>query len=431
MKRKKLLGSLFLGITLAFTAVGCGSDNDSAAPKERSEGPVLTQEQQKQQLDATARKFMGSIHPDDFKVLDNLAYYVEKHYLDDQSVEPVNNWAKGILQSMTQTIATGQPGYTEYARIIDATKYRGRFEHQGYKWVRTKDSQDLEFLFRDQDGNDCLLAFTVSDKAKAVRSEFFNSEDTEYVPGAAGHPRYTERTKYKNTVMVPEDVRMTLQQGDRQLLSTDIHTDLTTSGDLNLAVDQLAFTCKTVFQKYEVIVHRAFYKGPGDAEAGVELKADGKTLLAAKATGHGLVSNRGVDNVGSVNVAADILGELQVKGTCSNGSRLAEIIDRMEKDKAVYTDEARFKKEVADANSLLDVNVYYSYATKPSAGLLLGAMKTVDDYSGRAEWISNAQIKFTDGTTYAVDDYFSRKNFAGVFKEAGDMINAFKRLFNF
>ena len=125
MKRKKLLGSLFLGITLAFTAVGCGSDNDSAAPKERSEGPVLTQEQQKQQLDATARKFMGSIHPDDFKVLDNLAYYVEKHYLDDQSVEPVNNWAKGILQSMTQTIATGQPGYTEYARIIDATKYRG------------------------------------------------------------------------------------------------------------------------------------------------------------------------------------------------------------------------------------------------------------------------------------------------------------------
>ena len=97
MKRKKLLGSLFLGITLAFTAVGCGSDNDSAAPKERPEGPVLTQEQQKQQLDATARKFMGSIHPDDFKVLDNLAYYVEKHYLDDQSVEPVNNWAKGIV----------------------------------------------------------------------------------------------------------------------------------------------------------------------------------------------------------------------------------------------------------------------------------------------------------------------------------------------
>ena len=69
MKRKKLLGSLFLGITLAFTAVGCGSDNDSAAPKERSEGPVLTQEQQKQQLDATARKFMGSIHPDDFREL--------------------------------------------------------------------------------------------------------------------------------------------------------------------------------------------------------------------------------------------------------------------------------------------------------------------------------------------------------------------------
>ena len=201
--------------------------------------------------------------------------------------------------------------------------------------------------------------------------------------------------------------------------------------ELDLTADALEVSSKTVIiNKYEITAKRAYYKGPGSAEADVEIKADGKSLLTAKAKAHGLFTKNGFRNVDAVDFDINILNEIQLKGNCKNGSELVKLTE--EADEAGYKkNNELFKERLADANNLMDIHLYYNNSTKPSAQILWGPTEVENTYRKESYLRSDLMIKFDDKTTYAIEGYFTEANFNGLFKEVVKLGDSFSKLLNF
>ncbi len=435
----KLLGCMFLGASLTLGTISCGSDNNSNEPdvptpvdpgKKDDVSKDMTPEEQKHQLEVTGKKALGMINANDFRNLDQIAHHLDRNYMSESAWKDVNKWADDVLKTLTTTISTRSTIHKDYARLIDASKFTGHFNVQNGKWVRVSDADDLQFSFLDQNNSQCILTLATSGKTTRVRSEYFNQEDYDYDYNGDDYDKTI--TTYENTIVVPENVRLTLTQAGKQIISVDVHTSLTTKGELDFSADNVEVTCKTIVNNYEVNVKRAFYKGPGTAAADVEIKSGGKTLLTATATANGNISNERVNSIGTVNMAIDLLGELQIKGTCDDGSRFYDAIQAMDDDEKVYTNEPVFKKEVDKANDRLNLGVFYNGSDKRSANLLLGAFEDGDYYgSGAKYWSYQPVIKFSDGSSYGFDQYFTKQAFRSIFDEATDLIDSFKRMFSF
>ena len=451
MKKIKLLGYLFLGTTMSLGTVSCGPDNNNTPEKSGTEigsgtgtgsgsgsgsgtktETTLNQEELKNQIEITGKKFVAQFNADDFKPLQDLAKHIEKNYQSQKQFEEVNKWAGDILKDLTTTISRAHETERLYTLVIDASKFKGHFEFKNDRWKRTKDSDNLEFQFRDQNGQDCLISLGVSGKMTRLKSKYFNSEDHDYVdnPSYYGGRRHIYNTR-ENILVVPEHVNLLVKQGDKELLTTTVNTKLTTTGELDLAADALEVNSKTVIiNKYEITAKRAYYKGPGSAEADVEIKADGKSLLTAKAKAHGLFTKNGFRNVDAVDFDINILNEIQLKGNCKNGSELVKLTE--EADEAGYKkNNELFKEQLADANNLMDIHLYYNNSTKPSAQILWGPTEVENTYRKESYLRSDLMIKFDDKTTYAIEGYFTEANFNGLFKEVVKLGDSFSKLLNF
>ena len=447
MKTVKLLGYLFLGTTMSLGTVSCGPDNNNTPEKSGTEigsgtgtgsgsgsktETTLNQEELKNQIEITGKKFVAQFKADDFKPLQDLAKHIEKNYQSQKQFEEVNKWAGDILKDLTTTISRAHETERLYTLVIDASKFKGHFEFKNDRWKRTKDSDNLEFQFRDQNGQDCLISLGVSGKMTRLKSKYFNEEDYNYVYDPISHrgERRLQRTR-ENILVVPEHVTLLVKQGNKELLTTTVNINLTTKGELDLTADALEVNSKTVvLNKYEITAKRAYYKGPGNAEADVEIKADGKSLLTAKAKANGQFTKDGFKNVGAVDVDVNILNELQVKGNCKNGNKLVELTDKAE-EAGYNKNNELFKKYLADANALMDIHLYYNNSTKPSAQILWGPKEVENTYSKENYLRLDLMIKFDDKTTYAIEDYFTENNFKGLFKEVTKLGDSFSKLFDF
>ena len=449
MKTVKLLGYLFLGTTMSLGTVSCGPDNNNTPEKSGTEigsgtgtgsgsgsgsktETTLNQEEQKNQIEITGKKFVAQFNAEDFKPLQDLAKHIEKNYQNPKSFEEINKWAGDILKDLTSTISRAYDTNKTYTLIVDATKFKGHFEFQNNRWTRIKDSDNLEFQFRDQNGQDCLISLGVSGKMTRLKSKYFNSEDHDYVddPSYYGGRRRIYNTR-ENILVVPEHVTILVKQGNKELLNTTVNTNLTTKGELDLTADALEVNSKTVvLNKYEITAKRAYYKCPGNAVADLEIKADGKTLLTAKAKANGQFTKDGFKNVGAIDVDVNILNELQVKGNCKNGNKLTKLIDSAE-DAGYEHENDLFDRCIAEANSLVDLHLYYNNSTKPSAQILFGSKLTEKTYYKESYLIVDTMIKFNDKTTYAIDDYFTEANFNGLIKEVTKLGDSFSKLLNF
>lgn len=447
MKTVKLLGYLFLGTTMSLGTVSCGPDNNNTPEKSGTEigsgtgtgsgsgsktETTLNQEEQKNQIEITGKKFVAQFNADDFKPLQDLAKHIEKNYQNQKQFEEVNKWAGDILKDLTTTISRAHETERLYTLVIDASKFKGHFEFKNDRWKRTKDSDNLEFQFRDQNGQDCLISLGVSGKMTRLKSKYFNEEDYNYVYDPSSPT--SERRIYKKreyTLVVPEHVTLLVKQGNKELLTTTVNTNLTTKGELDLTADALEVNSKTVvLNKYEITAKRAYYKGPGNAEADVEIKADGKSLLTAKAKANGQFTKDGFKNVGAVDVDVNIFNEIELKGNCKNGTWFTELADSA--DEAGYNNNKELLNRcLADANSLIDFHLYYKNSSKPSAQILLGSVPVEKTFYKDSYLRTELMIKFDDKTTYAIEDYFTENNFKGLIKEVTKLGDSFSKLFDF
>lgn len=261
--------------------------------------------------------------------------------------------------------------------------------------------------------------------------------------------------KFNLTVDVPEKIEIALNEEGKPIAAITVNmTKNFTAAGLNPAVDNFNANVVVTFDNgYEIIVDKFLYDGSqGKAGSEVKFKKDGQTLVSSSAYCDAQVINShykcescaeegDIHEYTSVEVKkaknlkgeVDILGQVQVKATCSNAMDASESLDAYYDALSTWDDETGNEKtpdettalrHLANFNAKIDCGVYYNGSSTRQATVVF----EMDKYFEEAYWDRNGDgvvnsadsyvyydvlpvIVFGDGSRYTVEDYFTEEAF--------------------
>ena len=458
---KKLVSLLLIGsvFSLSSALVSCGGDDDSVdspivnpdpiVPEEPSKNEAMTPLEQKEYLDVIARGFMDKTPASDFNEISKLCNHISNTYTDNYDWDEVGDWGSEIFESLKESLGTTDKEqekyswgeynyvYTNYKALVMASNFKGHFKAIGNKWELSK-ADDLQFIFSDQYGKECVLKLETSGNVKKV---FIGNID-EWVDYNSDYKNdyyisndYYDRTQL--TVGVPENIVVTLTQGGSQVVKVTVKLNI---GDLSndkfdLSKNQLtASTLVELNNGYKFNVSQVAYNGNNKTSVSFDMSKNGESLASvafssdisgipscnidAMVSGNIDEEDFNNSNMKNVYVKLDIMGKLQIQGTLSDVRKFTDYINEADDND---DDEKTFKSYVNQANSLANFNLFYDGKSTKQATVTLEAFEE-ESWNGMKYWYMEPMLNFYDGSSYSTfDAFFNDKDFKSV-------IDAFEKL---
>ena len=458
---KKLVSLLLIGsvFSLSSALVSCGGDDDSVdspivnpdpiVPEEPSKNEAMTPLEQKEYLDVIARGFMDKTPASDFNEISKLCNHISNTYTDSYDWDEVGDWGSEIFESLKESLGTTDKEqekdswgeynyiYTNYKALVMASNFKGQFKAIGNKWELSK-ADDLQFIFSDQHGKECVLKLVTSGNVKKV---FIGNID-EWVDYNYDYSNdyyisndYYDRTQL--TVGVPENIVVTLTQGGSQVVKVTVKLNI---GDLSndkfdLSKNQLtASTLVELNNGYKFNVSQVAYNGNNKTSVSFDMSKNGESLASvafssdisgipscnidAMVSGNIDEEDFNNSNMKNVYVKLDIMGKLQIQGTLSDVRKFTDYINEAYDND---DDEKTFKSFVNQANSLANFNLFYDGKSTKQATVTLEAFEE-ESWNGMKYWYMEPMLNFYDGSSYSTfDAFFNDKDFKSV-------IDAFEKL---
>ena len=458
---KKLVSLLLIGsvFSLSSALVSCGGDDDSVdspivnpdpiVPEEPSKNEAMTPLEQKEYLDVIARGFMDKTPASDFNEISKLCNHISNTYTDNYDWDEVGDWGSEIFESLKESLGTTDKEqekdswgeynyiYTNYKALVMASNFKGQFKAIGNKWELSK-ADDLQFIFSDQHGKECVLKLVTSGNVKKV---FIGNID-EWVDYNYDYSNdyyisndYYDRTQL--TVGVPENIIVTLTQGGSQVVKVTVKLNI---GDLSndkfdLSKNQLtASTLVELNNGYKFNVSQVAYNGNNKTSVSFDMSKNGESLASvafssdisgipscnidAMVSGNIDEEDFNNSNMKNVYVKLDIMGKLQIQGTLLDVRKFTDYINEADDND---DDEKTFKSFVNQANSLANFNLFYDGKSTKQATVTLEAFEE-ESWNGIKYWYMEPMLNFYDGSSYSTfDAFFNDKDFKSV-------IDAFEKL---
>lgn len=458
---KKLVSLLLISsvFSLSSALVSCGGDDDSSAPGNPTTDPIVPEEpskneamtplEQKEYLDVIARGFMDKTPASDFNEISKLCNHISNTYTDSYDWDEVGDWGSEIFESLKESLGTTDKEqekdswgeynyiYTNYKALVMASNFKGQFKAIGNKWELSK-ADDLQFIFSDQHGKECVLKLVTSGNVKKV---FIGNID-EWVDYNYDYSNdyyisndYYDRTQL--TVGVPENIVVTLTQGGSQVVKVTVKLNI---GDLSndkfdLSKNQLtASTLVELNNGYKFNVSQVAYNGNNKTSVSFDMSKNGESLASvafssdisgipscnidAMVSGNIDEEDFNNSNMKNVYVKLDIMGKLQIQGTLLDVRKFTDYINEADDND---DDEKTFKSYVNQANSLANFNLFYDGKSTKQATVTLEAFEE-ESWNGMKYWYMEPMLNFYDGSSYSTfDAFFNDKDFKSV-------IDAFEKL---
>ena len=442
MREIRRFGYLVLGASLVFGVAACGSSNDDNGsipggtdPGNKTEiNTELTPEQKKLELDKTAKRALALVKSTDFTNIENIANYVDKNLSSEHATAKISKWWKDKLKSFWTDLGKREKDMKVMQRMIDLSQINGHFKVVNGQWVR-EDANDLQFVFNDNNGKECVLKLVLSGKQTNMYVPFLDDEEREY----KGNGHY-DHTKIETKLNIPEHATLTLTQGGNTLMTGELNTKVSTNGTLDVAKDNIEANCKLTINNYVLEVKRALFEAGKGAKIEATATIGNQKLFNMMISANGKATNDRIEGVGEVSMAFDILGEVQFKGKIDDGSTFHKWYRKLDEGGIhknydfVYYTESESKGFVEQANNHLNAGMFLKGSDKRSANIELAvfAEQVHNDLTQeyKVMWKPYALLKFDDKTSYAFNDYFTKKNFPDVYKQASDLIKSFERMFD-
>ena len=467
------LSTLLLSAMFCMLMAACGDDEKKddptpedidkpITPVEPTKESAMSVTEQKEYLEKVAFEFMDQMPSSDFNDLADLGMYIHKNYSQTYDWSTVEKWARDVFDASRQ--AVGQPTtetekyegygytniynyiYTDYKSLLLASNMKGHFTARNGRWVQEK-ADDLQFVFEDKRGQQCVLKLETSGSVKKVH--VFGIEDTkEYDWSANGNVytdnRYIDRTQV--TIGVPETIVVTLTQGGSQVVKTTVKIDLgsLTGEEFDISKDNLTASVQVELNNgYRFDVSQVTYTANKSVSVIFTMSKSGQSLVSVSISGD-------VSNLPSVNVSAfsqknfdrddysfdkvnvknafakiDIIGKVQIQGTVSDIRKFADYIS--DADKNVDT-ESTFKSYINQANALIDFNLFYDGKSTKQAAVKFEPF--VDGtWNGRTWWRAEPVLNFYDGSSYSTfEAFFNEKDFQKVIDTFKDLAKKYAYL---
>lgn len=408
-------------------------------PGDNNQGETkLDSESQKLKLQATAQSFMKEVPADEMRNLSQLADYVNDAYIDNSkfSNDVVTDWFKKLIDSNLSP--DGKKDFNNYwreeyyKRIIELSQFKGKFVAGKGGWTKS-DADDLQFEFKDQNGITCVLTLKTSGKtAKVYVGETWGDCYSEKIEEVNGEYWKWVDVIEKNYVYVPEHITTTLLQGGNTLVSAEVNIDHSqfSGPEYDLSKDAVSTNATVKINNYVWVVDRAAHNGKeGSAYVKGSMSKAGKTLVSfeASAADTKLDEDGELLQGGAAKVSVNILDEVQIKGTCSNVKTFA---DYMEKADQFEENESQFKSYVNQANSLLNLGIYFNGGSMRQAKVQLECFE--DGYANWKYWTYEPVLVFDDNSTYSTfTAFFNETSFREVINSFEDLVRSYEKLIEF
>lgn len=447
-KRWYLLLALPLVLGAPTVLSSCGDDEPDPiektnnpdtpnTPGDNNQGETkLDSESQKLKLQATAQKFMKEVPADEMRNLSQLADYVNDAYIDNSkfSNDVVTDWFKKLIDSNLSP--DGKEDISNYwskeyyKRIIELSQFKGKFVAGKEGWTKSN-ADDLQFEFKDQNGITCVLTLKTSGKtAKVYVGETWG--DCKYEPTIDGE--YSKRIDVieKNYVYVPEHITTTLLQGGNTLVSAEVNIDHSQflGPEYDLSKDAVSTNATVKINNYVWVIDRAAHNSKeGSAYVKGSMSKAGKTLVSFEASAADTKLDKDGELLqgGAAKVSVNILGEVQIKGTCSNVKTFADYLDKADQ---FEENESQFKSYVNQANSLLNLGIYFNGGSMRQAKVQLECFE--DGYANWKDWTYEPVLVFDDNSTYSTfTAFFNETSFREVINSFEDLVRSYEKLIEF
>lgn len=411
-----LLYEFLLGFCALTLCLAACQKEDTNEEQEGVNQEVLTEEQHKERLQKIGQEFLEAIPASDFKEVADLADYVVRQYcMGDEKTEPLVQYARECFQDISETYGNEENEYWYYS--IDPFKNARKLQTvgdayahirwNGHAWeVVEKDTKDIRFECPAQDGKKLLLVIT---------------------PDAAKNG--STSVELSSTVLLTLDGRHLFNAKINVILNSQ------TGSEFNLSRDALQISYTARIAGYEFRDNRIFARANSKQGAKVDINIfkSNKMLLSFNVSGRVDVKEytgsleeavETGDSFLSYDISAvevNILGQLQVRGTCQNFNECMRAIRQ-----ARNLDESFEKRSeaVQQANDLSEAMFYYDGKYVPQGEvvweLIAHAGETAQD---AMSFDVQPVFVFADGSRYSLtnDSFFNEENF-------GYLINLFKNL---
>ncbi|MBQ7691844.1 MAG: hypothetical protein IJT30_11740 [Muribaculaceae bacterium] len=442
---------LACAVCLIVCASSCGGDSpadepnqpvDPVTPVTPTTDQAMTPDEQKNYLEQVALEFMELTPSSDFMRISDLGCFIRDTYGDRYDWDEVGDWARGLWETSRSSLGsysqeTSRWGYNyvfyDYTALLLASNFTGHFTARNGYWQRT-DASDLQFLFNDQAGAQCVVKLTTSGSIKKVHA-FNLDEYKEY----RGGTEYYDRVQC--TVGVPENIEVTLTQGGNLVVKTTVKVDLNSLSGEEFDISRSAFNVSSTTELnngYRFALSQAVYKANNQVSLTLVMSKGSRTLatMAFSSDLSGIpacnasafasedfdIDNYNTDaaNANAPFVKLDILGKVQIQGRVTDARKLADNLELADENS---TNEYAFKDAIAHTNEQTDLNLFYNGTATKQATIKLEPF--VEDYwNGRTYWDAEPVIVFFDGSSYStVEAFFNETSFKRT-------IDTFKRLSN-
>lgn len=457
MKRiKSSIALAALLLSSSATIVSCGDDNDDPIVKEPDtpvtpvtpgEDEAMAPEDQKEKLETIATEFMDKMPASDFSEISSLGKYISDTYTEDYDWDNVGDWAEDIFDGLRKPLGTSttvkdyewtsewdnttyiyNSVYTDFTAVIMASNFTGHFTADNGKWNLTK-ANDLQFIFKDKNGRQCVMKLETGGNVKKVYA--FNKEDWTGYDNKENGNTYTSNNYYDRTQMtvgVPENITLTLTQGNSQIAKVTIKIDLKSLSGENFDISKNSFTASALTEfnnGYKLNMSQVAYTANSNVSASFVMSKNGENLITIATTGD-------VNDIPSCNVSAftasfddddyntdktnarnayvklDIMGKMQMQGTVADVRKLAEALDEADSND---DNERAYKSYIANANKQMNVGLFYDGQAVKQANVTLEPFEETS-WDGSKYWTAQPVINFYDGSSYSTfESFFNETDF--------------------
>lgn len=275
---------------------------------------------------------------------------------------------------------------------------------------------------------------------------------------------YSWTNETRVTLGVPEEINISFTENGTPLATVNAKFSINmTSDEFQFSTDAFAVEYSAVINGYELKMSKTGYDASSSkAQSMITLSNGSETLLTyiMSADLHlKTETSSGADDQSSwtvkevvvkkfenFNVALDILGQIQVKGTCKD---LIKVIDEVnaifealsdydwETGDAKSVDEVAAQNHTNELNNLIDLGVYYDKGSNKQAGIEFEYYyEEIHDSDGDYDYILHSRdlypiIVFNDGSKNRIEDFFTEQAFSKLIDSVEEFAESYETVFGY
>lgn len=389
---------------------------------------VLDADNQKKKLEQVGNKALVLFNAREFDDLADLteAFYdhAERYYSDmDYDWTELQEAGEDIWDSLYDERQRSEYKwkYTYTLFLSNCTGIVTFGKHE----VNYQHSEQTKVVFEDVDGETWEATLVAKDLKKVFLGKWLDTYYSSYYDR-----EYVE--EYNVTVEIPKSLKFEVTKSGRFFASVTANFNYNISEDgVDLDDDSFKVSFEVKIDDLVAKLENLSVNGAtGELSYGVTLLKDGMFVASQKVSSQveydvevedGKVVSSDVDGA-TLAVEANLLGEIQVKGTCADLSKLTEYLLKR------YETRNQGQRAAERATDLVNLNLYYDGTSSVQARLEFEAVAYGDRNYGSEVYYVEPVIVFWDESRYLFSEYFEADDFSDLLLNLQDFLYDYENM---